>query len=324
LSEQLTSFVASSRGPVEEALRRRLPLSSLPHAARLNEALVYSVFPGGKRFRPALALLASELAGASREQGLAVACAVEFLHSSSLVLDDLPSMDDAALRRKRPALHLVYGEGVALLASVALLNQSYALLAEAASGTDACGALVGEAARAIGADGMVGGQAVDLLTRAGEADTDALFCRELKTVALMQLMMTAGALACGARPADTGALSDFGECLGRAYQLCDDVSDETRPPELTGKPARQDARHMRASAVSALGAEGTRDLARKLVTRGVSRLREQFGARREVTLLADAGHFVLGESREERASNLSSPAFENVKKVNRRDTETRL
>ncbi|HEY0173444.1 MAG TPA: polyprenyl synthetase family protein, partial [Pyrinomonadaceae bacterium] len=191
MSEQLTSFIASRRGPVEEALRRRLPLSSLPHAVRLNEALVYAVFPGGKRFRPALALLASELAGASRERALAAACAVEFLHSSSLVLDDLPSMDDAELRRKRPALHVVYGEGVALLASVALLNQSYALLAEAARGTDACGTLVREAALAIGADGMVGGQAVDLLTRAGEADADALFCRELKTVALMRLMMTA-------------------------------------------------------------------------------------------------------------------------------------
>lgn len=309
LSEQLTSFVASSRGPVEEALRRRLPFSTLPHAGRLNEALVYSVFPGGKRFRPALALLASELAGASREQALAVACAVEFLHSSSLVLDDLPSMDDAVLRRKRPALHVVYGEGVALLASVALLNQSYALLAEAARGTDACGTLVGEAARAIGADGMVGGQAVDLLTRAGEADTDALFCRELKTVALMRLMMTAGALACGAPAADTCALADFGECLGRAYQLCDDVADETRPPELTGKPARQDARHMRASAVNALGHEGAQDLARKLVTRGVARLCEQFGARDEVMLLADAGFFVLGESRESHADAGHTHAF---------------
>ncbi|MET0623303.1 MAG: polyprenyl synthetase family protein [Pyrinomonadaceae bacterium] len=310
MSEQLTSFVASSRGAVEEALRRRLPFSTLPHAGRLNEALVYAVFPGGKRFRPALALLASGLAGASREQASAVACAVEFLHCSSLVLDDLPSMDDAELRRNRPALHLVYGEGVAVLVSVALLNQSYALFAEAACGTDACGTLVREAARAIGADGMVGGQAVDLLARAGEADPDALFCREQKTVALMRLMMTAGGLACGARAADTRALSDFGECLGRAYQLCDDVSDETRPPELTGKPAGQDARHRRASAVTTLGHEGARDFARKLVARGVARLREQFGTRDEVMLLSDAAHFVLGESREERASPERSPAFE--------------
>ncbi|HEY0171981.1 MAG TPA: polyprenyl synthetase family protein, partial [Pyrinomonadaceae bacterium] len=109
---------------------------------------------------------------------------------------------------------------------------------------------------------------------------------------------------------DTRALGDFGECLGRAYQLCDDVSDETRPSELTGKPARQDARHMRASAVASLGHEGARDLARRLVVRGVARLCEQFGARDEVMLLADAGHLVLGESLKERAPVARSHAFE--------------
>src|SRR5215210_4584031 len=127
-------FVVSERDGVEAALRRSLPVSTLARAARLNEALEYAVFPGGKRLRPALALLASRLAGAARARALGVACAVEFLHTSSLILDDLPSMDDAGVRRARPALHLVYGEGVAVLAAVALLNQSYALLSEAACG----------------------------------------------------------------------------------------------------------------------------------------------------------------------------------------------
>jgi geranylgeranyl pyrophosphate synthase len=312
LSEQLTSFVKSQRGRIEEALRRRLPFSSLARADRLNEALVYAVFPGGKRLRPALALVAAQLAGATRERGLAVACAVEFLHSSSLVLDDLPAMDDADSRRKRPALHLVYGEGVALLASVALLNQSYALLAEAAAGTDACGALVREAARSVGADGMVGGQAVDLLTRAGEADARSLAARELKTVALMRLMMTAGALACGAPAKETRALSEYGECLGRAYQICDDVSDETHPCELTGKPARQDARHLRANVVATLGADGARGLARQLVSRGVARLYEHFGARAEVMLLADAAYAVLDAACEARAGADPSRAVESA------------
>jgi geranylgeranyl diphosphate synthase type II len=295
LSEQLSGFVASRREQIEGELRRRLPVSSLPRAGLLNEAIEYAVFPGGKRLRPALALLASDLAGAAREQGLAVACAAEFLHSSSLVLDDLPSMDDADVRRRRPALHLVYGEGVAVLAAVALLNHAYALLAEAARGGGAHAgvALVREAARCVGSDGMVGGQAVDLLTRADETDTDALACRELKTVALMRLLMTAGALARGADAGDTRALSEFGECLGRAYQLCDDVLDETQGCELTGKPLRQDARHMRANAVNSLGAAAAHDLARRLVERGVARLYERFGAREEVLLLADAGYFVL-------------------------------
>lgn len=297
LSEQFSKFVASERTSIETALRSSLPVSTLRGAGRLNEAIVYAVFPGGKRMRPALALLASGLAGASREQGLAVACAVEFLHSSSLILDDLPSMDDAVLRRKRRALHLVYGEGVAVLASVALLNQSYALFAEAAR---ACGgravdgaALVREAAACVGSDGMVGGQVVDLETRAGGADARTLACRDQKTVALMRLLMTAGALACGAGAAETRTLAHFGECVGRAYQICDDILDVTRPSEATGKPAGQDARHGRASAVEGLGAEGARALARRLIARGIARLYECFGARDEVGLLSDAAMCVL-------------------------------
>lgn len=289
-------FVASERDAVEAALRRSLPTSTLARAGRLNEALEYAVFPGGKRLRPALALLASRLAGASRRQALVVACAVEFLHSSSLILDDLPSMDDADVRRNRHALHLVYGEGVAVLAAVALLNQSYALLSDAACGGDgaaAGGALLRAASRCVGSDGMVGGQVVDLETRAGAADDEALACRDLKTVALMRLMMTAGALACGACVEETSTLSDFGECFGRAYQVCDDVWDETCASDVTGKPARQDARHRRASAVTGFGAEGARLFARRLVARGVARLHEQFGPREEVTLLSDAAHYVL-------------------------------
>lgn len=301
----MAKFVAGRRGEIDTALRHSLPISTLTGASRLNEALEYAVFPGGKRLRPALALLASSLAGAERGQGLAVACAVEFLHSSSLILDDLPSMDDASFRRNRRALHLVFGEGVAVLASVALLNQSYALLADAADARDGKAgggaALVREAARCVGSDGMVGGQVLDLETRAGARDADALASRDLKTVALMRLMMTAGALACGAPQDDARALADFGECFGRAYQLCDDVLDETRPSEVTGKPARQDARHLRASAVVTLGADGARRYARQLIARGVARLSGQFGTRAEVNLLADAAYHVLdstGEARE--------------------------
>lgn len=314
MSELFAKFVASERDAVESALRRSLPTSTLARAGRLNEALEYAVFPGGKRLRPALALLASRLAGASRKQALTVACAVEFLHSSSLILDDLPSMDDADVRRNRRALHLVYGEGVALLASVALLNQSYALLSEAGCGVDGRtrdgGALVRAAARCVGSDGMVGGQAVDLETRAGAADEKTLACRDLKTVALMRLLMTAGALACGADAGVTLTLADFGEHFGRAYQVCDDVWDETCASDVTGKPARQDARHRRASAVNGFGAEGARLFARRLVARGVARLHEQFGPREEVTLLSDAAYYVLDAAGAARAQVSARPVQE--------------
>lgn len=295
----LTDFINEGRGEVDAALRTALPVSSLPAAQRLNDALAYAVFPGGKRLRPALALLAADLAGLPRAQGLTVACAVEFLHSSSLILDDLPAMDDAAVRRNRRALHLVYGEGVAVLTAVALLNQSYALLAQAARGCgqpDAVARLVAEAARAVGADGMVGGQVIDLELRANGADMATLASRDLKTVALMRLMMTAGALACGAADADTRALAEFGECFGRAYQVCDDLLDDTCACELTGKPARQDARHGRATAVAALGPQGAQRLAASLIARGTARLHERFGQRSEVRLLADAAQFVIART----------------------------
>jgi len=290
----LSGFLARERGRIDEALRASLPTSSLADARRLNEAVEYAVFPGGKRLRPALALVAADLTGATRPQGLRVACAVEFLHSSSLVLDDLPAMDNADLRRGRRALHLVYGEGVALLASVALLNRAYELLAASADARGvAAGVLVAEAARCVGADGMVGGQAVDLEARTNSADVDALARRDLKTVALMRLMMTAGALARGAAEGDVRALADFGERFGRAYQICDDLLDDSC---ATGKPARQDARHARASAVSTLGREGARRFAAELVGRGRARLTERFGPRREVLLLAEAAELVLGRA----------------------------
>ena len=301
LTKNLAGFVARERRDIESSLREWLPESSLSGAGRLNGALEYAVFPGGKRLRPALALLASALAGATRAQGLRVACAVEFLHSSSLILDDLPAMDDANLRRSRRALHLVYGEGVAVLAAVALLNRSYALLAEAArAGGDGAVAsvasLVEEVTRCVGSDGMVGGQFLDLETRAGVGNgrgAEALARRDLKTVALMRLMMTAGALACGSRGADVVALAEFGDCLGRAYQICDDLLDEACAAEVTGKPARQDARNARATAVTTLGVEGARRCAEELIERGVARISERFGGRFEARLLAEAARSVL-------------------------------
>lgn len=155
---------------------------------------------------------------------------------------------------------------------------------------------MGEATRCVGTDGMVGGQALDLETRAGEGHADALACRDLKTVALMRLMMTAGALACEARTDDLRALTEFGEAFGRAYQICDDLMDETCGSGVTGKPARQDARHLRASAVVTLGAEGARRFAGQLIERGVSRLCERFGTRDEARLLAEAARLILAKA----------------------------
>lgn len=295
MTERLDNFIALHQPLIEDRLRKSLPLSAQRGAGRLNDALDYAVFPGGKRLRPVLTLLGAKLVGAAIGPSLDAACAVEFLHSSSLILDDLPGMDDAHLRRNRRSLHLVYDEGIAVLTAVALLNQAYALLASAAQTARKSGvaqALIVEATRCVGADGMIGGQVVDLELRSGETDAETLASRDLKTIALMRLMMTAGALACGADKEDTFALAKFGECFGRAYQVCDDLLDEFGESQ-TGKPAGQDARHFRPTAVTLLGAQGAYRLADSLVEEGMAALSKRFGERAEVRLLDDAAQLVL-------------------------------
>ena len=277
-------------------LDERLPRSAQPHAAQLNEAIRYSLFPGGKRWRPLLTMLGAQLAGAAPAAALPAACAMEYLHTSSLILDDLPSMDDAGVRRGRETLHLVYGESVALLAALALLNESYALLARAAREAgcgEAAGRLIEEAAACIGANGMIGGQAVDLVLQGQGRGPEALVSRNLKTTALMRLTMAAGAIACGADDDDAAVLADFGESLGMAYQICDDLLDELGASDALGKPARQDSRHARSTAVAELGVEGAHRLAASLVEDGVRSLQDRFGERPEVDLLADAAGMIL-------------------------------
>lgn len=309
MTERLSDFIAHHRAEFDDALKRHLPVSSQAGAERLNEALRYALFPGGKRLRPVLALAASHLAGATHEQGIIVGCAVEFLHSSSLILDDLPGMDDADLRRNRRALHLVYGEGIAVLAAVALLNQAYALLTRAAQASARTGtteALLKETARSVGADGMIGGQVIDL-EMGNRADDRVLACRDLKTVALMRLMMVAGALARGADAGTVTTLGKFGECFGRIYQICDDLLDELCDSALlSGKTARQDARHLRPSAVSILGTNAAQDLVVSLVGEGASLLVEKFGERRsEVWVLVDAAELMLRKVKMAGAEQLS-------------------
>ncbi len=297
MSEQFRAFISRRRPQIEAALEERLPLSSQPNTERLNEALRYAIFPGGKRLRPMLTLLGAELVGATTQAALPAACAIEFLHTSSLIFDDLPAMDDADLRRGRPSLHHVFGEGVALLAALALLNQSYALLAGAAREQAGCGAatrLVEEAARCIGADGMIGGQMADLALLCAEQHAlDGLAVRKLKTTALMRLTMTAGAMACGANEDDANSLARFGEALGMAYQICDDLMDELGRSDELGKPSKQDARHHRSTYCAELGVEAAHRLAASLIEEGKNSLRERFGSRLEVALLADAATMIL-------------------------------
>jgi len=293
--EGLLNFIESHRQSVEDALAESLPLSFHMNVGRLNEALNYAVFPGGKRMRPILTIIGARAIGSSARRAMPAACAIEFLHTSSLILDDLPGMDDAALRRGRAALHLIYGEGMAMLAALALLNQSYALLSRAASEGGACdamGRVIGEATRCIGADGMIGGQATDIDTRTAGDSRDALMTRNLKTTALMRLTMTAGAIAASASQSEVAALAQFGECLGIAYQIYDDLLDELGSSAETGKTAGQDARHLRPSFVLELGVEGANRMAASLVEQAKAAVVDRFGDSEETRLLRAAADFI--------------------------------
>jgi geranylgeranyl diphosphate synthase type II len=200
----------------------------------------------------------------------------------------MPSMDDAGLRRNRAALHLVYGEAVATLAALALLNRAYALFGAIGS------RLILEATRAIGEEGMIGGQAADLELGIEGGARDGLRSRSLKTTALMSLTMSAGAIACDAAEIDISALAEFGERLGAAYQVRDDLLDEFGDSCLTGKPMKQDARHLRRSFVAELGIEGANRFALTLIEQGKSSITGRFGDRREARLLLEAADMIAG------------------------------
>ena len=195
MSQSLKQFDARYRACIEKELLRNLPTSHQRHTERFNDALAYAVFPGGKRWRPLLTLIGGFIVHAPLQSLLPAACAIEYLHSSSMIIDDLPAMDDADLRRGKPTLHLAYDESTALLTSLALMNHSYSLLSLAcrrAGNSEASSRLILDATECIGANGMIGGQVVDLELRDDVAGTEGLASRNLKTTALMRLMLTCG------------------------------------------------------------------------------------------------------------------------------------
>lgn len=293
MSRTLSNFVADHKPAIETALYENLPLSRQRFAARLNDALQYAVFPGGKRWRPLLTLLAGRLVGATEESFLPAACAVEYLHTSSMILDDLPCMDDADRRRGKLALHLAFDESTALLTALALMNHSYSLFVQTCEAAERSGALITLAAECLGANGMIGGQVVDLELAGACLGRADLVSRNLKTTALMRLMMTAGAIAQGASATALQALVQYGEALGAAYQICDDLLDEVGEPEYVGKTVRQDQRHLRQTFLSEYGQQRAQRMATEIIEKGIACLSQEFGNRAEVILLSEAARMIV-------------------------------
>lgn len=299
MSKTLPHFIKQYRPEIESALFDYLPLSRQGGAQRFNEAIHYALFPGGKRWRPMLTLLGGMLAGADPKKILPAACAIEYLHSSSMIIDDLPAMDDADLRRGKPSLHLAYDESTAMLVSLGLMNHSYALLAltcQKLGHREKAGQLIEQATMLIGVDGMIGGQVVDLELGETSLGNETLETRNLKTTALMNLMMTAGAIANNAYESEIAALSKFGECLGMAYQICDDLLDEVGELRAIGKPLKQDERHRRMNYVSIYGITGAQRMAAQLIDDGIDSLQSQFGNRNEVRWLSEAANMIVSLS----------------------------
>ena len=231
---------------IEAGLLAHLPQCRVPGTKSLDDAIHYAMFPGGKRLRPVLALMGARIFNDDPRAAMGAACAVEYIHCSSLIFDDLPCMDDAAIRRGIPCVHKIYGEEVAWLAGIALLNQAYAIFGKVP-------ALIAEACYCIGTDGMICGQALDLTPHDGDPESllersADLVDRYKKTSAMMRLSLTAGALALGIPAPDVAPLGAAGMALGEAYQIGDDLLDLRRGSEATGKPAGQDQRHHRPTA----------------------------------------------------------------------------
>jgi geranylgeranyl pyrophosphate synthase len=271
MSALIREYIEEHRESIERTLRSCLPESSLAGADDLNRAIEYAVFPGGRRMRPILTLLASEICGGSSQQALRAAAAVEFVHAASLAIDDLPCMDDAGLRRGAAAVHVLHGADLAILAALALLNRAYSLFAEVPG-------LLAHAVREIGASHMIGGQAIDLRGQntAGRME---------KTTSLTRLTMVAGAAAADAGIRDMAPLIAFGHDLGQAYQICDDLADVFDSDESTGKTSGQDCRHGRGSAVSNLGPTRARARAADLIDQAARDVRAHFGPTGPVEIL---------------------------------------
>jgi geranylgeranyl pyrophosphate synthase len=291
-AEPLADFLTRARARVDASLERYLPVPPACPAI-VADAMRYSVFAGGKRLRPILTLAAAVAADDRRPEGtnvatdisaafdaaLPAACAIELIHTYSLIHDDLPAMDDDTLRRGRPTLHVVYGDGIAILAGDGLHAEAFTILArEPATGDPAIMErqlrvlrLVGDAA---GAGGMVGGQAIDLQA-AGQApghaitlDADGLrHMHALKTGALIRASAMSGAIMGGADAERVAAIERYAREVGLAFQIIDDVLDVEGDPASLGKTAGKDAASEKPTYPALFGLEQSRALANECLRR---------------------------------------------------------
>ena len=284
---ELETYLQANKVRVEAALAKAV---TLEQPASLRRAMEYSLLAGGKRLRPVLCLASCELAGGDTRLALPTACALEMVHTMSLIHDDLPAMDDDDLRRGRPTNHKMFGEATAILAGDALLCQAFEMVAGRSSGVPAQRllAVTAELARAAGAPGLVGGQVVDLASEGKRVPLETLeFIHLHKTAALLEVSVISGALIAGAAEALVANLRRYARNIGLAFQIIDDVLDVTADSATLGKTAGKDLLTEKSTYPALLGLEASRRSATELITAAKAALAPQGEAARPLLALAD-------------------------------------
>ena len=264
---------------VEACLQTLVPAQAGP-LSRIMESMRYSLFAGGKRLRPILLLAAADAVGAVGSRFLQSACALEMIHTYSLIHDDLPAMDDDDYRRGRLTNHKVFGDGMAILAGDGLLTLAFeTLLSQPEVAPEILARVAREVAQAAGPAGMVGGQAIDLESEGQLPSPDVMkLMHRLKTGALFRASLRAGAMLGGGSEEDLRSLTDYAEHFGLAFQITDDILDVTGTEEALGKPIGSDEKNQKATYVSVYSLTEARRMAQAAVSDAVAAL-ERFGDR---------------------------------------------
>jgi len=266
-------YLKERREIVEKALDRLLPPGDSP-PEKLHEAMRYSVFAGGKRLRPILCMAALEALGRDSLPFMPAACALELVHTYSLIHDDLPAMDDDDLRRGKPTNHKVFGEAVAILAGDALLTLAFELIANMDTAPPPIRLeIVRRLAQCGGTGGLVGGQMLDLAAEGKEVSEEMLECiHAQKTAALIEAAVVCGGILGGATEDQLGAFSIYGHSMGMAFQITDDILDAAGDEVKIGKRTRKDQESKKATYPGRYGIDGARHIAEEYVQKALGAL----------------------------------------------------
>ena len=291
----LPDFLATRAATVNRALDRFLPAATAKPAT-IHRAMRYSLFAGGKRIRPALCLAAAAACGGDESQALPLACAVECIHTYSLVHDDLPAMDDDDYRRGKLTNHKVFGEGIAVLAGDALLTQAFEIAARCQGWPRySHQTIILELARAAGSLQLIAGQVADLEGEGSRISARQLrYIHERKTSALLCCSVRLGGMSANCTPAQLQALTDFGYHVGLAFQVIDDILDVTQTSAKLGKTAGKDTKAQKATYPSIVGLERSRKIAGQLTQRAFNALK---GFRGRAVALEALAEFLLRRDR---------------------------